>query len=334
MADPATHTTYPDALDLLPAIGPNTHEDDPDVEHDRVHDRANALLNALQGLIGTTHNPVVGSVIERLLALEAGGGGSPGGVTADLQVLDVLDGEVVVDCAAASYFTLLLDQSVTSLTLVNPPSEDKGATIRIRCRQDGSGGHTLALPGVFRLLSSSESQIALGALSYSLVEISAFGGGERWETSIQHGQADVVQGEPHRYWSINVSEVNGEGFIGIQELEMLAGGVDQCGSGQPSATSTHFTSSPSLAFDGDWSDVNSAWVSDGVTAARLVYDFGQAAPTVVQAVRLAAQNQANLVGRGPRAFSVEWSDDGAAWEVAGSFTGVTWVVNTPQTFEL
>lgn len=69
MADPATNTTFPAELDLLPEIGPNDKENDPGVEHDVMHDRANALLNALQSIIGTTaDDAAAASVLGRLLA--------------------------------------------------------------------------------------------------------------------------------------------------------------------------------------------------------------------------------------------------------------------------
>ncbi|MBD7987106.1 hypothetical protein H9645_03600 [Luteimonas sp. Sa2BVA3] len=74
MADPATNTSYPGSLDLLPEIGPNDKQNDPDLEHDVVHDKANAVLNALQALVGFTGDTAEsGSVLGRLLALESGG---------------------------------------------------------------------------------------------------------------------------------------------------------------------------------------------------------------------------------------------------------------------
>lgn len=77
MADPATNTAYPGAIEALPAIGPNTKENDPGQEHDVMHDRAHATLNALQVLVGTTEDAAPGSVLGRLVQLEeAPGDGS------------------------------------------------------------------------------------------------------------------------------------------------------------------------------------------------------------------------------------------------------------------
>lgn len=77
MADPATNTVYPGAIEAFPEIDPNTKENDPGQEHDVMHDRANATLNALQALVGTTDGTDPNSVLGRLGALEeAPGGGS------------------------------------------------------------------------------------------------------------------------------------------------------------------------------------------------------------------------------------------------------------------
>lgn len=88
MADPATNTSYPASLDLLPEIGANDKQNDPGIEHDVVHDKAHALLNALQVLVGlSSDSSASGSVLGRLAALEGGGVleviSAPGAITAD-----------------------------------------------------------------------------------------------------------------------------------------------------------------------------------------------------------------------------------------------------------
>lgn len=70
MADPATNTTYPAAIEVLPEIDPNTKENDPGQEHDVMHDKTHATLNALQALIGTTEDTDPESVLGRLGTLE------------------------------------------------------------------------------------------------------------------------------------------------------------------------------------------------------------------------------------------------------------------------
>lgn len=75
MPTPATNTAYPAAKDNLPAIIANDREDDTGLEHDVMHDKANAAINALQTAVGTTPSPATGTVLARLDAVEAGGGG-------------------------------------------------------------------------------------------------------------------------------------------------------------------------------------------------------------------------------------------------------------------
>lgn len=76
MADPATDTSYPTSIDLLPHVPPNARENDPGLEHDVVHTRANAVLNALMQIVGTVDDTDPLSILGRLLQLEEGGGGA------------------------------------------------------------------------------------------------------------------------------------------------------------------------------------------------------------------------------------------------------------------
>lgn len=72
MVDPATNTSYPAEFDPLPEIKANDKQNDPGIEHDSVHDKAHAVLNALQALVGlTTDDPGGASILSRLLTVEA-----------------------------------------------------------------------------------------------------------------------------------------------------------------------------------------------------------------------------------------------------------------------
>ncbi|PJK00849.1 hypothetical protein CO641_02445 [Lysobacteraceae bacterium NML91-0213] len=83
MTEPATDTTYPEAIDLLPHVPPNAAQNEPGLEHDIMHARANAVLNALMMLVGTHDNGIDGgTVLDRLVALEEG---SPGIVRLNVQ---------------------------------------------------------------------------------------------------------------------------------------------------------------------------------------------------------------------------------------------------------
>lgn len=67
-------TLYPGALDALPEdIQPETLWDAPGLEHDVMHNRLSAAVNAIQALLGT--GAPAETVLARLLALETGGGG-------------------------------------------------------------------------------------------------------------------------------------------------------------------------------------------------------------------------------------------------------------------
>lgn len=68
----STNTQYPTALDDLPEVGVSAKENDPGLEHDVVHDRVNGAINAIQALLGTDDGAIEGSVLARLLGVEAG----------------------------------------------------------------------------------------------------------------------------------------------------------------------------------------------------------------------------------------------------------------------
>lgn len=84
----ATTTTYPAARDPLPDIGPNTPEDGVGVEHDVMHAKVHALLNRLQDLVGLTAVMPPVTVLQRLAALELGGGGGSGTGAGEILVAD------------------------------------------------------------------------------------------------------------------------------------------------------------------------------------------------------------------------------------------------------
>jgi len=70
MADPATNTTFPAAYDPLPEINPNDKQNEGGIEHDVVHDRAHAVLNALQLIVGFGDEPDVISILGQLAELK------------------------------------------------------------------------------------------------------------------------------------------------------------------------------------------------------------------------------------------------------------------------
>lgn len=49
-------TAFPGALDTFPAIGPNTPENAPGVEHDVVHENVHAAVAALEQKVGINNS--------------------------------------------------------------------------------------------------------------------------------------------------------------------------------------------------------------------------------------------------------------------------------------
>ena len=175
MADPATDTPYPASLDLLPHVPPNAHENDPGLEHDVMHARANAVLNALMALVGTVEDTDALSVLGRLADLEEGGGAGvvgPAGAGPDrIAVFDGESGGVIKDGGytidelrayallapqnvqtATSYtlalsdaFKLVAMDSASANALTVPPNTSVAFPVgtRVDLSQDGAGQTTI-----------------------------------------------------------------------------------------------------------------------------------------------------------------------------------------------
>lgn len=83
---PATDTSYPNEIDVLPHIPANAKENDPGLEHDVMHARANAVLNALQALLGLEGDEAGRpTVLGRLRAVEEREGAATGTVRRSVQ---------------------------------------------------------------------------------------------------------------------------------------------------------------------------------------------------------------------------------------------------------
>lgn len=155
MADPATNTTYPAHYDPLPEIRPNDKQNDPTIEHDVVHDRAHAVLNALQVLIGFGDEPAADSVLGMIAAL-AGGGGAGGGKIAPV----VVDSATAYTCDSdhSGQYRVLSAASVKTIAVQEPLPDafelhvdNRGAGAATFAGANGavvtpSAGSTLVLP--------------------------------------------------------------------------------------------------------------------------------------------------------------------------------------------
>lgn len=112
MADPATNTTYPAQLDPLPQVNANDRQNDPGLEHDVVHDRANAVLNALMALIGTTEDTHPATLLGRLGAVETSTGSAGERiVTASTHTLELIDAFAMICMVSAESNLIIIPKS-------------------------------------------------------------------------------------------------------------------------------------------------------------------------------------------------------------------------------
>jgi hypothetical protein len=116
-----------------------------------------------------------------------GGGGAAArdAVTA----LTISAGVVNIDCNAGDFFTLELTANVTSITFTNLPTSGKGASLAIRVRQDATGGRTVALPASFKPTAGSDTAVQSAANAWTLITITTFDQGTRWEYTMRAGGA-------------------------------------------------------------------------------------------------------------------------------------------------
>lgn len=180
MADPATNTAYPASIEALPEISANTKENDPGQEHDVMHDKVHATLNALQALLGTTDDTDPASVIGRLVTLESSsGGGGRATVTA------LTSGTTItIDLSKGDFFTLTLAHNAT-IAFSNPPGAGKGFSVRLRVTQDGTGGRTLAQPAAVKLTPGGDSAIQSAAGAVTLIHYSSDDNGTTIDATIR-----------------------------------------------------------------------------------------------------------------------------------------------------
>lgn len=138
MAEPATDTTYPGAIDPLPHVPANASQNEPGLEHDVVHTRANAVLNALMAIVGTTDDTNgAATVLGRLLHLEAI---APGIVPINLQS----GTGYVLAAADVGKLVCMSNASPNTLTVPLASSVPFPVGARVDLSQDGTGQTTIA----------------------------------------------------------------------------------------------------------------------------------------------------------------------------------------------
>ncbi len=117
------------------------------------------------------------------VVVTAGGGGAAArdAVTA----LAISAGVVNIDCALGDFFTLALTASVTSITFTNIPAAGRGVSLAVRIRQDGVGARTVALPAALRATTSSDTAVQSAANAWTLLTLTTFDQGTRWEYTMR-----------------------------------------------------------------------------------------------------------------------------------------------------
>ena len=112
-----------------------------------------------------------------------------GGLGSDVTALSIASGVVNIDCNLGDYFTLALTANVTSITFSNLPPAGVGRTLMVRMKQDGTGSRTVALPSSFKAIVGSDTAVQSAANAYTIIALTSFDQGTRWEYSMKAGAA-------------------------------------------------------------------------------------------------------------------------------------------------
>lgn len=133
-----------------------------------------------------------------------------------------------------------------------------------------------------------------------------------------------------RYWELYVTATaGGQAGIDLNEVEMRIAGVNQVGSGTPSASSFFSGLPPANAFDGN---LTNRFATDfsGTWPQWLRYDFGAGNEKAIDEFRIMPDG----TSRAPGTFAIRFSNDGVLWGEAHSETGLTtgWTAKAFRSF--
>lgn len=137
----------------------------------------------------------------------------------------------------------------------------------------------------------------------------------------------------HRHWRVFILSNNGNSFTGVTELEFrdTPGGADLTGSGTASAAATIQAGSAAEVFDGSLSTFIQ-WSGDG-NGKWIAYDFGVGVEHDI--VEVVMYTNKDVAARGPKDWTLQYSDDGSTWFESGLVCYYTaWVIGTPVTFTM
>jgi len=97
-------------------------------------------------------------------------------------------GAVTLDYSASNHHNLTLTGNVTSLTISNPPASGRLGIMRIRIKQDATGGRTFAFPSSFKWAGGgSAPTVTSTASATDSLTIETTDGGTTWLASISQG---------------------------------------------------------------------------------------------------------------------------------------------------
>lgn len=129
----------------------------------------------------------------------------------------------------------------------------------------------------------------------------------------------------HRYWRYYITERHDSFaiYIGIHETEMraVAGGPDITGSGTAIASS-YYTEGTEAAKAVD-NSTDTKWTAFYDPGVWWGMDFG----TPVSVAEFTISNGADQPTRMPKAFQLQWSDDGSAWTTVRTYSDLVWTTS-------
>lgn len=123
----------------------------------------------------------------------------------------------------------------------------------------------------------------------------------------------------HLHWRLWITEANNSNAIDIGELQMRAsaGGANLCSGGTASATNSLGGNLPAAAFDGSTA---TSWQTTFSPTLPVFLRYTFAAAVDVVQVAIIGSNAYPIYS--PKAFDVQWSDDGTSWTTAFSASGM------------
>lgn len=117
----------------------------------------------------------------------SGGGGGGGSDVVDVSNPSNVSGTVTLNFSGKSRYVgaITLTANVTTLAFSNLPGAGKFAEYELHITQDGSGGHTFALPASHRALGGSDTAIAAAANAVTVLTASTVDNGTTWRYAMQ-----------------------------------------------------------------------------------------------------------------------------------------------------